>query len=120
MQAPYAHTSDHMPPIWRAQLAAVQAGRCFWCGQPWTATTVSVEHVVPYASALWAHAPRLEQLLSLRLSHQACNHAYNAWRLTQAAPRLAALDTRLLRQVRQGIAQSPTLQLAAYHHYRAV
>jgi hypothetical protein len=103
---------------WRTVLATAQARRCFWCAQPMTARATTLEHVLPYQGDWWPRLARMEQLLSLRLSHPGCNTAYRDWRQAQSAARLARMDDRLVRHIRQTIADQPLLRLydAGQHH----
>lgn len=107
---PYGTPYD-LGPQWRAMLANAQDGRCFWCGHPMTAHTATLEHVLPYRGRWWSQLSRLEQLLSLRLSHAACNRAYRTWREAQPATRLARMDQILVRRIQRTIAKQPLLQL---------
>ncbi len=104
-------TPHDLGPQWRALLATAQDGRCFWCGQPMTSHTATLEHVLPYQGPWWPRLSRLEQLLSLRLSHAVCNRAYRTWREGQHAARLTHMDQMLVRHIQRIIAAQPLLQL---------
>ena len=109
---PYGTPHD-LGPQWRALLATAQDDRCFWCGQAMTGHTATLEHVLPYRGRWWPQLSRLEQLLSLRLSHSKCNLAYRTWREGQPAARLTRMDQMLVRHIQRTIADQPLLQL--YH-----
>lgn len=64
----------------RRTLWAVFNHACVWCGQPIGRAAITVEHVIPLSSPVWTLMTPLEQLLSLRVSHRACNQAYAHWR----------------------------------------
>lgn len=104
-------------PSWMHWLDQAQDHRCFWCHQPLTASTATVEHVLPYGDAWWPRLTRLEQLLSLRRSHAVCNAGYNTWRQHQSTDTLAQMDAMLVRHIRQQIHRHPLLMLSHYHHY---
>ncbi len=107
---PYGTPHD-LGTQWRAVLAWAQNDCCFWCGRPMTAAQLSLEHVLPYRGQLWAHLSRMEQLLSLRLSHMTCNQDYRAWRDVQSANRLSSMDAKLVAVIRQAIQVEPLLKL---------
>ncbi len=73
---------------------------CVWCGQPIGPADLTVEHVIPAGSPAWERMTPLDQLLSLRVSHRACNHAYRRWRRTHRRQAHAA-DLWRLRTIRR-------------------
>ncbi|NMP25084.1 hypothetical protein [Sulfobacillus harzensis] len=116
--SPYAITTRQIRSPWTAWLHQAQHGRCFWCHNPLSTKTSTVEHVLPYEGAIWPTASRVEQLLSLRLSHSACNTAYAAWRAQQNPAALQAMDERLLHLIQQTIRAYPIFQLYGYQQHR--
>jgi len=96
---------------WLDWLAMAQQDRCFWCQHPLRKNARTLEHVLPYESTTWRQATRVEQLLSLRLSHEACNHAYAAWRKHADPDRLAVMDAQLLHGVQQAMGREPIFRL---------
>lgn len=76
-----------------------------------TAAQLSLEHVLPYHGQWWPQLSRMEQLLSLRLSHITCNQDYRAWRDLQSPNRLSNMDTKLVAVIRRAIHAEPLLQL---------
>ncbi len=116
--SPYAITTRQIRSPWNAWLHQSQHGLCFWCHNPLSTKTSTVEHVLPYEGSIWSTASRLEQLLSLRLSHSACNAAYAVWRSRQDPVALRAMDMRLLRLIQQTIRAHPLFQLYGYQQHR--
>lgn len=111
--SPYA-VRRQIGTLWTAWLRQAQGGRCFWCQGRLFAGRTTIEHVLPYNSRGWQGASRIEQLLSLRVSHPACNRAYAQWRSRQPNARLEAMDRALLRLVRQAIRSHPVFRLGAH------
>lgn len=103
-------------PYWRQILRQAHANQCFWCQQRMTASGATLEHVLPYHGSSWPTLSRLEQLLSLQLSHPFCNHGYRDWRQAQAPGRLTRMDDALIAMVRQVITTQPVLRLYAAAH----
>lgn len=104
---------------WTQWLLQAQHGRCFWCQGVLTAQSTTVEHVLPYRGDTWGALSRVEQLLTLRVSHAFCNQAYAGWRGQQDAATLAAMDARMLHLVHSAIRRHPILQLYGYQQPRA-
>jgi len=107
-QAPIRH---RVGEPWLDWLARAQQDRCFWCQHPLRKNARTLEHVLPYESTTWRQATRMEQLLSLRLSHEACNHAYAAWRQHIDGERLASMDAQLLQRVQRMVDREPIFRL---------
>ena len=110
---PYA-VNRHVPAAWLAWLQKAQDHRCFWCGGVLSRRTATVEHVLPYGEAVWRRMARVEQLVSLRVSHSACNTAYAAWRREQPADRLVCMDDQLVRILGHTVQAHPIFQLGLY------
>lgn len=106
-----------VPASWGDWLYQAQAGRCFWCQHPVSRPMATVEHVIPQSSGRWPLMARVAQLLSLRMSHAACNQAYAVWRRHQDATRVQAMDQALAEKVDHTVQRYPLLQLARYHQY---
>ncbi len=100
-------------PYWRQILRQAHVNQCFWCQHTMTANGATLEHVLPYQGSSWPKLSRLEQLLSLQLSHPLCNHGYRDWRRAQAPGRLTRMDGALIAIVRQAIADHPVFRLYA-------
>ena len=100
-----------VPSRWVAWLREAQESYCFWCGHLMTPPALSVEHVLPYSGPYWQSAARMEQLLSLRVSHPACNLAYATWRRHQPRSRLVRMDAELWRGVAHMIRRHPLFQI---------
>lgn len=107
-----------VPGSWVRWIYATQAGICFWCGHPVSRPLATVEHVIPQSSSQWHAMTRAAQLLSLRVSHAACNQAYAVWRIRTDPQRIAGMDTTLAHKVDRVIQGHPLLQLARYHQYQ--
>ena len=104
---PYAYQRRAMPPVLKhALLHELQDGRCVWCHKLVTAPHATIEHVIPFDSALWPQMTPLAQLLSLRVSHLTCNHRYAV--LRRHLPRWAtAQDLWHWRAIQQVLAHDP-------------
>ena len=87
----------------RTAVRVLQQGRCYWCRQP-LIENVTTEHVVRHSSAAFAQLPPPVRWLTLRFSHQACNHAYNRW--SQQHPATAATQDALLAQITRSKSQN--------------
>jgi hypothetical protein len=105
-------------PQWPHWLQHVQQDRCFWCQGLLRSTTRTLDHVIPYQSVYWHRSIRLEQLLSLRISHAACNQAYARWRASRDPAILTTLDADRWHHIQQRIRETPWLQLLARSHVR--
>jgi len=112
---PYAITTRQIRSPWHAWLYESQRGRCFWCHHPSSLKTITIEHVLPYEGPFWPAVSRVEQLLSLRLSHRACNMAYAVWRSKQDPALLHAMDSHLLHLIQQAIRAHPIFQIYGYN-----
>lgn len=107
------------PALWVDWLTRIQDHTCFWCHLRMASRPAhSVEHVIPLGSPIWERMTRIEQLLTLRISHPRCNHGYRRWRATQSPPDLQDLDHQRWTAVQAMIARIPLLTLYAYDQYR--
>jgi hypothetical protein len=104
---PYAYNRRAMPAFLKhALLHDVQDGRCVWCHKHVATPHATIEHVIPFDSALWPQMTPLEQLLSLRVSHDTCNHRYAT--LRRNLPRWAlAQDLWRWRAIQQVLSHDP-------------
>lgn len=107
-----------VPSSWTDWLYQAQRGVCFWCGHSLSRPLATVEHVIPQSSRCWAGLARASQLLSLRVSHAACNQAYAVWRRQEPPQRVQRMDRALAAKVDQWVQHQPLLQLARYHQYQ--
>lgn len=113
---PYSATR-HVSRGWMQHLHTAQDSRCFWCGRSLPMSQATVEHVLPFSGRWWPRLSRMEQLLSLRLSHAHCNRAYATWRQAEDPHRVVRMDRILVRVIDQVMETHAFLQLYDYHHY---
>lgn len=116
--APWPVTRRQAMRSWVTYLVTAQNHQCFWCGGTLSASDTTIEHVIPYESALWPRLSRPEQLLTLRVSHPLCNIQYARWRAETPAHRVAAMDRRVVRLVRQTLRQYPIFAILGYRQYQ--
>ena len=112
----YGVTMRRRSMLWPQHLHVAQRGCCFWCDQPLPLSRATIEHVIPQGEDWWPQLTRMEQLLSLRLSHAICNRDYAAWRAARSVDELQRMDQQLVRGIRQNIHVHPILRVYSYHH----
>ncbi|WP_020373830.1 hypothetical protein [Sulfobacillus thermosulfidooxidans] len=106
VQRTYPWNVHQLPTPLKKALWTVQDGRCYWCQRSMRFSEATLEHVIPFGSPIWTRLRPLEQLLSFRMSHAACNRAYNTWRLADLR-HATAMDLWRLRHIRHLLRQDP-------------
>ncbi len=107
VRQPYPRHMRTVPTVLKHYLLHdLQGHQCIWCGRTVATPHATIEHVIPFDSALWPQMTPLEQLLSLRVSHDTCNHRYAT--LRRNLPRWAlAQDLWHWRAIQQVLSHDP-------------